>query len=184
MKNFKLLGRMLRTSKLLKALRDKQELWDAITIRQEFEGTCHSDTKSIILRGPVEFTPQAVQNSLESCDYTFCHELHPELSYALSDISNCLKIKEVGRYMLVNLLPDGHIKRHSDEGLYAEYYDRLHLVVQSKPGNEFVCGDESVYMKPGELWWFNHRVEHEVFNRSDQNRIHLIMDVVPWEKIQ
>jgi hypothetical protein len=32
-------------------------------------------------------------------------------------------------------------------------------------------------MAPGEIWWFDNSVEHEVINNSAGDRIHLIVDV-------
>ena len=41
------------------------------------------------------------------------------------------------------------------------------------------CGEEEVGMRQGELWWFDNKKPHESFNRSDEERIHLIFDLLP-----
>jgi len=32
-------------------------------------------------------------------------------------------------------------------------------------------------MRPGELWWFENAIEHEVTNNSANDRIHMIIDL-------
>jgi hypothetical protein len=49
-------------------------------------------------------------------------------------------------------------------------------VLDSTPGCIFAAGGESQYMAPGELWWFNHQVEHYVINTGPA-RTHIIMDL-------
>jgi hypothetical protein len=31
-------------------------------------------------------------------------------------------------------------------------------------------------MRPGEAWWFNHRLMHSVVNNGTEDRVHLIID--------
>lgn len=79
--------------------------------------------------------------------------------------------------MVVRLAPGGAIDPHWDAGGYAAAFSRFHLVMDSEDGNTFHCGTESVHMRPGELWWFNHREQHQVFNHSGAWRTHLIIDL-------
>lgn len=145
--------------------------WGDNTVRQSYPGTAHSDTKTIVLRGPANW-PTA-QHDLSAVDG----------GYALPAVQRCvtcalalLPFKEVGRVFVVSLRAGGHIARHRDEGAYAEHYSRMHLVLQSEVGNTFDCGSESKRLRPGEVWSFNHREEHEVWNKSASPRIHIIID--------
>ena len=56
----------------------------------------------------------------------------------------------------------------------ADYYDRMHYVVSGEC--DFTCGDETVHMRQGEAWWFNHRLMHSVVNNGAEDRVHLIID--------
>ena len=38
-------------------------------------------------------------------------------------------------------------------------------------------------MQPGELWWFDPTVTHEAFNDSDEERIHIIVDILSMHSI-
>ncbi len=33
-------------------------------------------------------------------------------------------------------------------------------------------------MKEGEVWWFDNQVSHEAINYSDEDRVHVIFDVL------
>jgi quercetin dioxygenase-like cupin family protein len=153
------------------------DLWDVFTARQDAPGSPHHDTRTIVLRGPVGdmLTNDVIFNELEAVDTNAVEHL-PAVAALCRAACDRLQVKELGRVMLVELAPGGHIDRHFDDGAYAAYYERFHLVLQSDVGNTFTCGTETIHMQPGELWQFDHRTEHEVRNASARPRIHLIID--------
>lgn len=152
-------------------------LWDVFTARQDAPNSPHHDTRTIVLRAPMatEWTYDVIFNTIEAEDTNAIAHL-PALAQLCRDACQRLGVKELGRVMLVELAPGGHIDRHFDDGAYAAHYERFHLVLQSDIGNIFANGDEAIHMRPGTLWQFNHRVEHEVTNASARPRIHLIID--------
>lgn len=86
---------------------------------------------------------------------------------------------ELGRAKLV-LLPAGRrVYPHVDRGDYYRVRDRYHLVLKSTAGSWLKAGDEEVTMREGELWWFDNKAMHEAWNRGEEDRIHLIFDVLP-----
>ena len=50
-------------------------------------------------------------------------------------------------------------------------------MLQNGRGSLFTCGDETVHMPPGSIWWFHARVEHSVFNGGSEDRITMIVDI-------
>lgn len=82
----------------------------------------------------------------------------------------------MGGCMIARMPPNSEIPEHKDAGPCGFYYDRFHIVLKSKDV-DFYCGDEVVQMKEGELWWFDQTLPHKVINKSDEDRIHLIMDI-------
>ena len=52
-------------------------------------------------------------------------------------------------------------------------------VLRSTAGSWLRAGDEDVRMREGELWWFDNQQVHEARNDGDQDRIHLIFDLLP-----
>lgn len=161
------------------ALAHSTPLWDEFTARQETPGSAHHATRCIVLRGPdtENLDHEAVFNCLESVDLPTI-ERTPATVDLCAAACRALRVKQLGRVMLVELPPGASIDRHRDEGAYADHFERFHLALISSPGNLFTCGGETIHMAPGELWKFNHRIEHEVVNHSDTPRVHLIIDAV------
>jgi len=83
-----------------------------------------------------------------------------------------------GRAVVVRLRPRGRVYEHRDRGLYYQLRSRYHLVLRSRAGSRLRAGPEEVRMREGELWWFDNRLPHEAWNDSDEDRIHLIVDVL------
>jgi len=179
MQNFKRVSEGLNVTPVVEAIEAHPELWDEITIRQDYEGSAHKDTACIFLRGPKSFTPDDYFFDLGSYDYPavdlLADSLVPLLQPLLRDV---LKVEELGRVLIVRLEPNGHIESHVDEGEYADHFTRFHLALTGDDGSTLTCGSETVHFAPGELWWFDHKVEHYADNKSEKPRIHIIIDAV------
>lgn len=81
-------------------------------------------------------------------------------------------------------LPAGRrVYPHIDRGDYYRIRDRYHLVLKSATGSFLRAGDEDVRMREGELWWFDNKQVHEAFNDGDQDRIHMIFDLLPRHRL-
>lgn len=147
-------------------------LWELINLRQQYAESAHVDTETIVLRGPT-----SIENLFDNLDCTHYATIEQlRASFALvRHVMEFLKVREAGRIMLVRLKAGGWIRPHVDEGAYARYYARFHLVLDSNPACSFRCGEERACMAPGELWWFNHQMTHSVLNMGPA-RTHLIMD--------
>lgn len=157
-------------------LRANPQLWNLFTLRQTTPGSAHHDTECIVLRGPKTISTESVFNDLDADWLPYVGSLGA-ISGAVIDALQALEpIDALGRVMVVKLKPGGRITPHVDEGAYAEYYDRFHMVLDSQVGNWFSCGAESIVMHTGELWQFNHRLLHSAANLSQSDRIHIIID--------
>ena len=84
-----------------------------------------------------------------------------------------------GRAKIVNLPPRKRVDPHIDRGAYSLVHARFHLVLRSTQGSMLRAGDEKQLLRNGELWWFDNNQVHEAWNDGDENRIHLIFDVLP-----
>lgn len=181
MRHFRRLCEGLQVQPFLDVLDARPELWAHFTARQKFPGTAHHDTRCIVALGPQEATGAAWFTALESVPWAPFPILHDALGQLLRPLAQAIALpgpEQLGRVMIVELEAGGEVDAHADQGAYAEYYARFHLVLTSAPGNRFDCGGESVWMRPGEAWWFNHRAVHYVCNRSAEPRIHIIVDAV------
>lgn len=88
----------------------------------------------------------------------------------------------LGRAKIVNLPPGSRVYPHIDRGAYYLVHARFHLVLRSTNGSMLRAGGETRRLRAGELWWFDNNKVHEAWNDGDENRIHLIFDILPPAK--
>ncbi len=188
MKNFLRIGNGVIVGGVLLALQRLEKshgVWNADTFLRDYPQGPFGDTQSVILRFPprtVHETEEALRehqahfDQHENVDQTAFKNL-PEARTLVFNLMAAVQGERLGRVMINKLRPGGRIFPHADTPVHAEYWDRFHIVLQSAPGSNFRCGDETVHMEAGEVWWFNNRLEHEVVNNSADDRIHMIIDI-------
>jgi hypothetical protein len=86
---------------------------------------------------------------------------------------------KVIRSELINMVPNSRIKTHKDKGELLYVSRRFHVPIITNEKCIFTVEKESFYLKEGNIYELNNRKYHSVENSSDQNRIHLIVDVLP-----
>lgn len=180
--NFALLKTRVDVYPLMEAIERNLHLFDQITGRQDTPGSPHGDTKAIFLRWSKELTVHAAFNDLEAVDFPAFSEL-PEARELVAEVVKLVGATKLGRVLITSLKPNGVIHPHADEGAVADHYERFHVVLKSESGNFFHSQvskfeTEHVFMKEGEVWWFNHKRPHWLKNNSECERIHLIVDAV------
>nr|WP_254222345.1 aspartyl/asparaginyl beta-hydroxylase domain-containing protein [Burkholderia multivorans] len=174
---------------LLNAIYRQPDLWKADDFLRKFPQGPFGETDTIYLRFqdhvPVETEAELElykQNKLAGYDLHECPwrpEINqlPEARNHIMALTTTLGATRVGRCMINRIKPGGRIFPHADSEWHASYWDRYHIVLQSEPGNVFRCGDEQIWMRQGEVWWFQNAIEHEVHNNSGEDRIHLVIDL-------
>lgn len=176
--NFKMVAQGIDVRPLLASLAEHAHLWSLDTRRQNFPGSPHHETQAIHIRQQTTPSVDAVFNEIETQDapagILLIESLFPLVRRILDAIG---QNGDIGRVMITRLPPGGVITKHMDEGRYADHYDRFHLCLQADEDARFMCGGQLAGMMPGELWWFNHKQPHQVWNDGKVNRIHLIIDV-------
>jgi len=159
----------------------KKDTW-----RQDHPASSHKDTQTMYLKMPEIITEYAVFHSLDSQwvgNSLFRHIAEDLLKRVRFSIMNYFKFDyELGRVMLVKLNPWGHITPHTDEGTYAEHYERFHLPVVTNDTAFMRIGTDLINMRRGCVYKIAHRVEHECWNLNGGDRIHLIFDMKRSEK--
>ncbi len=98
----------------------------------------------------------------------------------LSDwIFKAVNGKTLGRIMIVNLEPRGCVPLHIDPKDYFEMYSRFHVPIKTNTNVVFNGGPDTdnEHMPLGYLSRLNNRLPHQLDNNSDENRIHLIVDI-------
>ncbi|HBX57381.1 aspartyl/asparaginyl beta-hydroxylase domain-containing protein [Pseudomonas sp. UBA2684] len=78
---------------------------------------------------------------------------------------------------LLRLGAGAHISEHCDPDLSDPQGDvRLHIPIRSHPAVEFLLEGQVIPMAVGECWFLDLARPHRVDNRSEQARIHLVID--------
>ena len=176
MNNFKLVG-TVKTSEALVQLLQNSNLWNQNPLRTKHQGTAHKEVDDIWLRfNDVTGDLSNILNNLETQWYEAKDKLIQIVNLTFELMAR-EKAVRLGRVMLSRIANEGRVYRHRDEGNYPHYYERYHIVLQGGKGNFFFCGDEYVEMLTGQIWWFQNLIEHEVYNNSGKDRIHLIVDL-------
>lgn len=157
---------------LMEQIARHPELWDADELRTTFEGTPHADVSDILLR-----FGKADGNDLDAADLPAMQALRGAKQMALG-VMQLVGGSRLGRVVVTKLEPGKKILPHADtKGAYASYYTRYHVVLLGLPGSLFTCGDETVSMLTGEVWYFDAKAEHSLANNSKDDRVHMLIDV-------
>lgn len=185
MKNFRKITQGIDTMKLLLAIQRRPELWKEDTYLRDYPQGPFGEVESIMLRFPVKSvveTEKELQDHLSRYDqhenvdqpaYKVLTEARPMVMNLMAYVGG----ERLGRVMINKIAPGGRVFPHADTPVHANYWDRFHIVLESSPGVVFRCGEEQVYMAPGEIWWFQNAIEHAVTNNSASDRVHMIIDI-------
>ena len=187
-KQFRRLATNLDFSNVLAEVEANEELFEKSSFRQNFKASPFVHTQSIACRLTYEtdMDPDMTEtellyhrarkgvrnlNAIDTSEYAQL----PAVYNAVMNLASAVKAEQIGRVLVAKLFPGGEIKRHRDYGPYHDYYDRFHIVLGGE-GCFFRCENEVVKMLPGDVWTFNDRDLHEVWNDSDSPRIHIVID--------
>jgi hypothetical protein len=178
-KNFLRLASGLNVAPLMAQIARQPQLWKADTYLRDYPQGPFGDTETIFLRFPPASVTEMERASRDQHECVWMDgAIH--LSAWRPPVFQLMSLVEgerLGRVMINKIRPGGRIFPHADTPSHCSYYSRYHYVLQGHPGVEFNCGDESVSMRTGEAWWFNNALEHSVVNNSDDDRLHMIVDI-------
>lgn len=174
MNNFYRLADNVDVVPLMNALNANPDLWNQHTVRTQHEETAHGQVSDILLR--FNDLDGGIIDNKECINFPAIWRL-PQARQMINALMARVEGERLGRCIIAKLPVGASILPHIDGGAPATYYDRYHIVLASTAGCLFRCGDETVNMKTGEVWWFNNAIEHEVINNSAHDRINLIVDI-------
>ena len=178
MKCFKLIATNVDTRAIVEELTREAEAWFQQTGRQQ-GSFAQRHTNAIPLRGLRKSKVSGRRRrDVHESRYTGLSAKFP-VTVAFIERFAREQGGTLGRAKLA-LLPAGkEVLPHVDRGEYYRRRDRYHLVIRSAEGSMLRAGGEEVRMRAGELWWFDNKALHSAANRSAEDRIHLIFDVLP-----
>jgi len=184
MRNFQKIGQV-NVGPLLNAILRRPHLWKEDTYLRDYPQGPFGEVDTIMLR----FPPHSVKETQEQAEkFLLDHDPHesidqpafkvlPEARPIVFGLMAEVQGERLGRVMINRIAPGGRIFPHADTPAHCEYYSRFHVCLQSAPGYIFQCGEEKVFMAPGEIWWFNNALEHQVLNNSAIDRLSMVVDV-------
>lgn len=177
MNNFYRLAQGIAVGPLNTALALNPQLWNQNKLRTTHPDSPHTEAEDIWLRfNEVKADPTSVIDDHESICYDAWYKL-PQALPLIFDLMRAVNGIRLGRVMITKLKPGAKIAPHEDAGSSATYYKRFHIMLQNKPGSNFLCGEETVFMAPGETWYFDNQITHAVVNNSDDSRVTMIVDI-------
>ena len=150
-----------------------EDVWLEHTLRQtQFEA--HKETQTIELMWDINSLPSNEKGKIHNNFYKF--NIGPMLDGLKFIFKNKYGEGEFIRVLLVKLKNNSYIYPHKDFGTSLNTCKRTHIPVITNPLVKFIVGGEEKYMKEGEIWEINNGVTHSVENKSDEDRIHFIID--------
>ncbi|HHP6322667.1 aspartyl/asparaginyl beta-hydroxylase domain-containing protein [Acinetobacter baumannii] len=187
MMNFQLLP-SIDPIRLLVAIKSNPELWKEDTYLRDYPQGPFGEIESIMLRFPEKrvFEQQEEVEAYKRGEHFFDqHECIDYPAYSiLSEARNLVMAlmsyvqgERLGRVMINKIAPGGRIYPHADTPEHTAYYTRFHIVLQSGAGCFIRAGDEQLEMRGGDVFWFNNKLEHEVVNNSNTDRISMVVDI-------
>lgn len=163
----------LSSQQLIEDLERLEHLdWIQHFVTQNYNG----DWDILPLRGPKEAVhPVMMAYSDPTClefeDTPFLKEC-PYISKVLDNFPF-----ELHAVRLMSLSPGSRIKEHRDHDLSLEDGAiRLHIPIRTSADVDFKLNGESVNMLEGECWYLRLSDPHSVFNGSQIQRVHLVID--------
>lgn len=187
MMNFQLLPTVDPT-KLLIAIKSKPDLWKEDTYLRDYPQGPFGEIESIMLRFPEKrvFEQQEEVEAYkrgehfydqhESIDYP-AYAILSEARQMVMGLMAYVQGERLGRVMINKIASGGKIYPHADTPEHTDYYTRFHIVLQSGVGCYIRADDEQLEMRGGEVFWFNNKLEHEVVNNSNTDRISMVIDI-------
>jgi len=149
-----------------------REKWEESGREQRFD--VHSDTRTLLCIhfDNYDYAKQQVHPIYE--------DLREDVEPIVAHIADFYQDNGfVASLIFAKLLPGGKIPRHADGGYSLMKVHRIHIPIVTNEQNIFFVNGEEKNMRTGEVWEINNALIHMVENRSDQERIHLIIDWMP-----
>ncbi len=187
MMNFQFLPSVDPT-KLLISIKSKPDLWKEDTYLRDYPQGPFGEIESIMLRFPEKRVFEQEEeveaykrgehfyDQHESIDYP-AYAILSEARQMIMGLMAYVQGERLGRVMINKIAPGGKIFPHADTPEHTNYYTRFHIVLQSAPGCFIRAENEQLEMRGGDVFWFNNKLEHEVINNSNVDRISMVIDI-------
>ena len=170
-------------SEIIKIIKNFDQEWFDYTFRQDtFFIHRHTHTIQITNFDAKYWEEESYKvNKFVKCEYNLTLK-NNKLNNLLNPILNYLKNLhngEIAKTMFVKLAAGKKINEHSDNGLYLNTIKRHHIPIVTNDEVWFYVDGEKKNLKTGEIWEIDNTKLHKVENLSNEDRVHLIVDILP-----
>jgi len=100
--------------------------------------------------------------------------LPPKAKATALDLMTIMGGVALGSVIITKLEPG---KRIMGEPRAAQDFTPYYLMLGSQPGALMTCGDETVNMLTGEIWWCDPDAERTIINNSKDDRVQMVIDI-------
>ena len=136
----------------------------------------HKETNSFFL---AEFNAEWIPNTKYEIDFRYTN--YPIWNLVKPIIDDLEKIYDgkIGKVVFPKLKAGNRVYKHKDTTEYLNVIHRNHIPIITNKDVLFYVDDGALNMFEGECWEVNNLKFHEIINNSNQDRIHLIIDIIP-----
>lgn len=176
--NFKYIGNYDINNIKSKVLQFSEKLWNDYTFRQDKHGV-HKHTKTVPIIWKEPLNPNSQKND-DNKYWSEYNSIKNDIDNLTNLINDNLCKGRIESVLLINLLKNKNIQRHKDKGNYFYSHHRLHIPIITNENVIFEIDNEKKYLKAGEIWLINNNDKtHGVYNNSNTDRIHMLIDWRP-----
>jgi hypothetical protein len=165
---------------LQKELLENIDEFDKYDYRRTFPNSPHAQMQDIWARYN-DVRPFEEKGSLEGFEaehdsiwYPVIDKI-PSVKNVVFDLMRLVDGERLGGVLITKLPAGGHIARHTDAGWHAQYYDKFYVPIVNSKGSIFGFDDGVIDPELGQAWWFDNSNPHWVDNKSDTDRISMIV---------
>lgn len=161
--------------KIKEIIENMEKEWLLDTSRQELFDV-HKYTESYIInKVSIDWEENTPLNSISKSEVTELSSLGLEIA---KDLERELD-GTMGQVLFIKLEAGKEIRAHTDYGNYFYRAARHHIPIITNPGVIFIIDGEGKHIPEGECWEINNNRIHGVKNNGEEDRIHLLIDIVP-----
>lgn len=153
------------------------EEWLLDTSRQETYKT-HKDTKMYQIRYMDYDWTEEMPIEIKEINSLNREESNLELDSIFKQLELFYNGKVV-RAEFINMEPNSSVRPHVDGGSMLYVSRRCHIPIVTNDDVYFTVLNNTVNMKEGNIYEINNGMPHSVENKSNRNRVHLIIDILP-----
>ena len=174
------------TAPLLAALQRQPELFNVYGERRRQVGDIkspHREVEDIWLRHndrrPFESgeRPWSEFNDPHDAVWYPAHDKLPEARPLIFDVMRAVEGEHLGGILITKLAPGRSIEPHTDHGWHAEAHEKFMLHLQCDEGAVFGFPSGVMQAAAGQLWWFRNDEPHWIANKSQRDRVVMIISI-------